>query len=120
MMITRLDRKADKWSMYLFVAAVSSLATTWVLQTPLLHQKEAKLAIVEHKVLPTLATQLAKKETALRQSECDKRVYASVAVQGVVAAQNPNAREPTWDDFKGCENIKPAPVTIPKIPEVTQ
>jgi Trm5-related predicted tRNA methylase len=108
------------WSKMAAVAAVSSLVTTWVMQTPLLHKKAEQLQTVKETVLPKLATQLAKKETALRQSECDKRIYAGVAVKGVVAAQNPNAAEPTWEDFKGCENVPPARVNVPKIPEVTQ
>lgn len=117
MMATTMEKKANRWSAYLAVAAISSLATTWVMETPALHKKERKLEVVEQKILPSMAARQARTETKLLQADCDKVVYVKAALKGVLADDNPLVEGPDWKDLKPCKGVKPAKVSVPKIPE---
>lgn len=116
MMATHIERKACKVIPYLVVAAVSSLATSWVYQTPDLHRKETKLEIVEQKVLPSMAGQIAQTKTQLAQVTCDKEKFLDTAVQAIEADKNPRLDAPDWRDLLGCPNVRPVKPVIPKIP----
>lgn len=116
MIVHRLDRKANEWSKLLFVAAVSSIATSWILKTPELHLKEQKLAIVEHKVLPKVVNDLSKAKTDLKQADCDREKYVRAAIQGVIADDIPTVKGPDWSDIRPCEKVAPVKVPVPSVP----
>jgi len=116
MMATRIEKHASEWSKYLLVAALSSLVTSWALETPLLHRKEAKLQVVEQKVLPAMAGQIAQTKTQLAQVTCDKEKFLDTAVQAIEADKNPRLDAPDWRDLLGCPNVRPGKPSIPKIP----
>lgn len=115
MMATKINDRAGRVIPYLVVAAVASLATSWGLQTPALEQKAETLDVVQQKVIPSMAGQLAATKTKLKQSDCDKDRIANVAAQGILATQHA-APAPTWDDIQACARVAPVK---PQIPVVT-
>lgn len=101
MMATQIEKHASEWSRYLLVAALSSLVTSWALETPLLHRKEAKLQVVEQKVLPAMAVQVARAKTGERQARCDAMVFEDAAKLAIEADGNPNLPAPDIDEITG-------------------
>lgn len=122
MMVTNLDQSITRSKVvpYLFVAALSSLVTSWAFHTPELDKKAATLELVEHKTLPDTLGKLAKTQTDLKQANCDRNKFVSLAAQGIEANNDTKVDAPDWSDLKGCPKVspvKPPPVSavVPKV-----
>lgn len=120
MIATKIDCLISKAAPLLVVAAVSSLGTSWFYKTPELHRKAAVLQKVESQTLPAVTKQLAQAKTENRQLSCDKDRAVKVAVQGILADQQPGIDAPDWNDLSPCPKvaqIKAPPVSaiLPKV-----
>lgn len=116
MMATRVNSIASKAAPYLLMAAVSSLVTSWAFKTPELNKKAETLQVVEQKTLPAMAGSLAKVQTDLKQSNCDKTRYVEAGIKGVLADNDPKLAGPEWDDLRACPKVAPVkPLAVSKL-----